>query len=311
MAENLAKFNNAMSQFQSGSDGINNYLTNRANKLGSEAAGAIAERIGISQEDKEALDEAVGQIGAAAPFVISAASKLKARAFGGKTVGKGAESGKATEAAKGEATETGEAAEGGEGAGEAAATGSEEAGAEAAGTIAKLPEAVRSVPKSPWESSKPAETAEKPNEGADGAGDEGGDGAAEAGEAGEGAGEAAGEGAAEAGAEGAGEAAGEGAAEAAGEGIAAESASLLSTEAVAAAIPVVGEVAVLAGAAYAAYEGFKSLFGGGSSEHKSAVRAAFSGDIAGSGDSTAFTSGSYAVASNDGITTQTGGSGAF
>ena len=75
-------------------------------------------------------------------------------------------------------------------------------------------------------------------------------------------------------------------------------------------IPVIGEVAVVAAAGYAIYDGIKSLLGGGG-EHKSAVKAAFSGDIAGSGESSAFTTGSYAVASNDGITTQTGGSGAF
>ena len=62
MAENLAKFNNAMSQFQSGQDGINNYLSKQGGELAGRASSAISSSIGISQEDKEAMDEAVGKV---------------------------------------------------------------------------------------------------------------------------------------------------------------------------------------------------------------------------------------------------------
>lgn len=303
MAENLAKFNSAMSQFQSGQEGINNYLNSRASDLKSFASSAIADKIGIGQEDKQAMDEAVGLITGAAPVAIAALSDLKKKAFPKKTAGKGAET-STTEAAKGEATETGSAAAKGE------ATGGEEVGAEEAGTVAKAaPKSIlksgeggeeassaRTAARTPWESAEPAETAETP--GVSFASEELG--ATPGGAANEA------EQAADAATD-VGEAGAEGAAESA---AATEGASLLSMEGAAAAIPVIGEVAVVAAAGYAIYDGIKSLLGGGG-EHKSAVKAAFSGDIAGSGESSAFTTGSYAVASNDGITTQTGGSGAF
>lgn len=315
MAENLAKFNSAMSQFQSGQDGINNYLNSRASSLSSFASSAIADKIGISQEDKEAMDEAIGMVGAAAPVAVQAFLGLKNRAFPKKTAGKGAET-STTEAAKGEASETGDSAAAAETGGKAAETGGEEVGAEEAGTVAKIaPKSIlrsgeggaeeaasagRSMARTPWEAAEPVEAPGVSFGGELGPTPGGAANAEEA--AGQDAGEVAGEGgeAAAAGAEGA---------EVAATG-AAEGASLFSAEAAAAAIPVVGEVALLAGAGYAIYDGIKGLLGG-SSGHQSALREAFSGDIAGSGETTAFTSGSYAVASNDGITTQTGGTSAF
>ena len=88
-----------------------------------------------------------------------------------------------------------------------------------------------------------------------------------------------------------------------------ETAAATGLETAASFVPVLGEVVVAAAAVTGIVEGLKDLFGGGS--HASAVKAAFTGDIASSGATTAFTTGSYAVASADGVTTQTGGSSAF
>ena len=331
MAENLAKFNSAMSQFQSGSEGINNYLSSASNRLASSAQSAVADAIGISQEDKQALDDNISMITGAAPLGLAAVSRLKGRAFPKKVTGKGSESGKATEAAKGKASETGKAAEGGK-------TGETAEGGEAplGGGTPEVGSELTNM-EGEGQSLKAAEFPESelfgkglgstPNEGP-GTSDSAGSGAKGVGEdAEEGAGEDAedvpdlfGEGAAEGAAEGgevaagAGETAavaGEGAAVAAGAGeTAAVGGSLLSFDTAVAAVPVLGELAVAATAGYAIYEGISDILGG-TSNHNSEVTKAFSGDIATTGESSAFTSGSYAVASNDGITTQTGGSSAF
>ena len=318
MSENLAKFNNAMSQFQSGQDGINNYLSKQGSELAGRASSAISSSIGISQEDKEAMDEAVGMLAGAAPIALAMGRKLYGRAKGARAAasaakakiptklsGKGAETGKAGESAKGESSE------GGEGVGESADAGQPEVGTEM-GNMEGEGQSVKATEFSEDElfskplGSTPSEgpgTSTSAGKGAQGenpeAGGEGGEAGAEAGEvAGEG-GEAA--------------AAGGEAAVGAGETAAAvgvgETAAATGLETAAAFVPVVGEVLVAAAAVTGIVEGIKDLFGGGS--HASAVKAAFTGDIASSGATTAFTTGSYAVASADGITTQTGGSGAF
>ena len=314
MAENLAKFNSAMSQFQSGSEGINNYLSSASNRLASSAQSAVADAIGISQEDKQALDDNISMITGAAPLGLAAVSRLKGRAFPKKVTGKGSESGKATEAAKGKASETGKAAEGGK-------TGETAEGGEAplGGGTPEVGSELTNM-EGEGQSLKAAEFPESelfgkglgstPNEGP-GTSDSAGSGAKGVGEdAEEGAGEDAedvpdlfGEGAAEGAAEGGEVAAGAGETAAVG-------GSLLSFDTAVAAVPVLGELAVAATAGYAIYEGISDILGG-TSNHNSEVTKAFSGDIATTGESSAFTSGSYAVASNDGITTQTGGSSAF
>lgn len=344
MAENLAKFNSAMSQFQSGQEGINNYLNSQASSLASRAQSSVADAIGISQEDKERLDDAIGTVGAAAPIGIAMVSKLKARAFPKKLAGKGSES-SATESAKGSASETGKAAEAGK-TGEATASTEGRAefvqDAESGGPTegvemstfsgaqsAKTDEQEILEPEAPGAGPVPKE------EGEEGGGDEAADGGEEAAEGG---GEEVADGGAEAVAEDGGgviakeaggtiakdaggsiaKGAGEDVAEAAGEGVVEATATTAASSGglfgflgeVASVIPVVGEVAVAAAAGYAIYEGVKDLTDQ-SGDHASAVRDAFSGDIASSGESSGFTSGSYAVASNDGITTQTGGSSAF
>ena len=319
MSENLAKFNNAMSQFQSGQDGINNYLSKQGSELAGRASSAISSSIGISQEDKEAMDEAVGMLAGAAPIALAMGRKLYGRVatrraaasaakakIPTKLSGKGAETGKAGESAKGESSE------GGEGVGEESAeagvpkTGTEMTNMEGEGQSVKATEFSEDELFSKPLGSTPSEgpgTSTSAGKGAQGenpeAGGEGGEAGAEAGEvAGEG-GEAA--------------AAGGEAAVGAGETAAAvgvgETAAATGLETAAAFVPVVGEVLVAAAAVTGIVEGIKDLFGGGS--HASAVKAAFTGDIASSGATTAFTTGSYAVASADGITTQTGGSGAF
>ena len=319
MAENLAKFNNAMSQFQSGQDGINNYLQKQGGELAGRASSAISSSIGISQEDKEAMDEAVGMLAGAAPIALAVGKKLATRAgarlgltkgagsvakqISTKLAGKGAETAKAGESAKGESSEgVGE---------ESANAGMPEEGTEMGNMAgaqsvkaAEFPEEVLddtplgSTPsEGPGTSTSAGKGAEGSNPGEEAA--EGGEDAAEGGEvAGEGGEVAAGAGEAAAGA-------GETAA-AVGVG---ETAAATGLETAAAFVPVVGEVLVAAAAVTGIVEGIKDLFGGGS--HASAVKAAFTGDIASSGATTAFTTGSYAVASADGVTTQTGGSSAF
>jgi len=318
MAENLAKFNNAMSQFQSGQDGINNYLQKQGSELAGRASSAISASIGISQEDKEAMDEAVGMLAGAAPIALAVGKKLATRAgarlgltkgagsvakqISTKLAGKGAETAKAVESAKGESSE---------GVGEESANagqpevGSEMTNMEGSQSVkaTEFPEEVLddkpfgSAPsEGPGTSTSAGEGAQGSNPGEEAA--EGGEDAAEGGEvAGEGGEVAAG----------AGEAAA-GAGEAAAVGVG-ETAAATGLETAAAFVPVVGEVLVAAAAVTGIVEGIKDLFGGGS--HASAVKAAFTGDIASSGATTAFTTGSYAVASADGVTTQTGGSSAF
>lgn len=337
MAENLAKFNSAMSQFQSGSEGINNYLNSKASSLAARAQSSIADAIGISQEDKERLDDAISMVGSAAPIGIAAVSKLKGRAFPKKVTGKGSES-SATESAKGSASETGKAAEAGK-TGEATAStegraefvqdaesGAPEEGVEM-NTFSGA-QSAKTLEQDAYEPEAPGAGPGSKAEGEEGGGEEAAEGDGE--EAAEGGGEAAAEEgggvlAKEAGgtiAKDAGgslaKAAGEDVAEAAGEGAVEAGAATAASSGglfgflgeVASVIPVVGEVAVAAAAGYAIYEGVKDLTDQ-SSDHASAVKDAFSGDIASAGESTGFTSGSYAVASNDGITTQTGGSSAF
>ncbi len=319
MAENLAKFNNAMSQFQSGQDGINNYLQKQGGELAGRASSAISSSIGISQEDKEAMDEAVGMLAGAAPIALAVGKKLATRAgarlgltkgagsvakqISTKLAGKGAETAKAGESAKGESSE---------GVGEESANagvpeeGTEMTNMEGEGQSVKATEfpeeelddtPLGSTPsEGPGTSTSAGKGAEGSNPGEEAA--EGGEDAAEGGEvAGEGGEVAAG----------AGEAAA-GAGEAAAVGVG-ETAAATGLETAAAFVPVVGEVLVAAAAVTGIVEGIKDLFGGGS--HASAVKAAFTGDIASSGATTAFTTGSYAVASADGVTTQTGGSSAF
>ena len=313
MAENLAKFNNAMSQFQSGQDGINNYLQKQGSELANRASSAISASIGISQEDKEAMDEAVGMLAGAAPIALTVGKKLLTRAGGRlgltkgggsvakqistKLKGKGAETSKAEESAKGESSEgVGE---------ESANAGMPEEGAEmsnmAGAQSVKATEyseeslfdkSLGSTPsEGPGTSTSAGEGAQGENPGAGGEAAEGGEAAAEGGEAAAGAGEAA-----------------AGAGEAAAVGVG-ETAAATGLETAASFVPVLGEVVVAAAAVTGIVEGLKDLFGGGS--HASAVKAAFTGDIASSGATTAFTTGSYAVASADGVTTQTGGSSAF
>ena len=313
MAENLAKFNNAMSQFQSGQDGINNYLQKQGSELANRASSAISASIGISQEDKEAMDEAVGMLAGAAPIALTVGKKLLTRAGGRlgltkgggsvakqistKLKGKGAETSKAEESAKGESSEgVGE---------ESANAGMPEEGAEmsnmAGAQSVKATEyseeslfdkSLGSTPsEGPGTSTSAGEGAQGENPGAGGEAAEGGEAAAEGGEVAAGAGEAA-----------------AGAGEAAAVGVG-ETAAATGLETAASFVPVLGEVVVAAAAVTGIVEGLKDLFGGGS--HASAVKAAFTGDIASSGATTAFTTGSYAVASADGVTTQTGGSSAF
>ena len=314
MSENLAKFNNAMSQFQSGQDGINNYLQKQGNELSNRASSAISERLGISQEDKERLDDAVGMLAGAAPIGLAVGKKLLTRAGGRlgltgkvptKLTGKGAETAKSGESAKGESSE---------GVGEESAgvpkTGTELTNMEGEGQSLKAKEfpeeeldkeGLGSTPgEGPGTSTSAGSGAKAVGEGDEDVPDLFGQNAGEDGEvAGEG-GEVAGEG-------------GEAVAAAGGEDVAVAGAGAAAEatgiETVAAFIPVVGEVAVAAAAGYALYEGFTDLFGGGSKD--SAVKKALTGDVATSGATTAFTTGSYAVASNDGVTTQTGGSSAF
>tara|TARA_R110001592_G_scaffold69006_2_gene211538 strand:- start:6006 stop:6983 length:978 start_codon:yes stop_codon:yes gene_type:complete len=325
MSENLAKFNNAMSQFQSGQDGINNYLQKQGNELASRASSAISDSLGVSQEDKERLDDAIGMLAGAAPIGLGVGKKLLTRAGGRlgltakvptKLTGKGAETAKAGESAKGESSE------GGEGVGEESAnagvpkTGSEMTNMEGEGQSVKATEfsedelfskPLGSTPlEGPGTSTSAGSGAQGTNPGEDAA--DGGEDADFVNPFGEDAaegGQLAGEGGEAAAAGGEAAAAGEGAA-VAGEGAAA---GATAAETAAAFIPVAGEVLVAAAAGYAIYEGITDLFGGGS--HDSAVKKAFSGDVATSGATTAFTTGSYAVASADGVTTQTGGSSAF
>jgi len=375
MAEaNLSKFNSAMSQFQSGEDGINNYLSKRGGDIASTASSSIADSIGISQEDKEAAEEAIGLVAGAAPILVAGGTALFNRATG-KTAAKAASKAAAKAAGKDGAAAGGKAAAkaagkdaaadagstaaktGGDAAadaGSAAAKTGGDAASDAAdaanltaepvdGSVGLLPQEMGDASEfassdvlTPYESGAPpsagpgqgaGDAAEGGAEGGAEAGAEGGDdiltsygvggadeygasaegGAAGAEEGGAAAGEAgeAGAGAAEAGAAGAAEA-GAGAAEAGASGIA----SLFTLEGAAAAVPVLGEVAMVAGAGYAIYEGIKDFFGGAST-HTSAVRAAFSGDTAISGVSTSLTAGNFAVASADGVTTTPSGSGSF
>ena len=312
MAENLAKFNNAMSQFQSGQDGINNYLQKQGSELAGRASSAISSSIGISQEDKEAMDEAVGMLAGAAPIALAVGKKLATRAgarlgltkgagsvtkqISTKLAGKGAETAKAGESAKGESSE---------GVGEESANagqpevGSEMTNMEGSQSVkaTEFPEEVLddkpfgSAPsEGPGTSTSAGKGAEGSNPGEEAA--QGGEEAAEGGEVAAGAGETAAVGVGETAAVGVG-----------------ETAAATGLETAASFVPVVGEVLVAAAAVTGIVEGIKDLFGGGS--HASAVKAAFTGDIASSGATTAFTTGSYAVASADGVTTQTGGSSAF
>ena len=319
MAENLAKFNNAMSQFQSGQDGINNYLQKQGSELAGRASSAISASIGISQEDKEAMDEAVGMLAGAAPIALAVGKKLATRAgarlgltkgagsvakqISTKLAGKGAETSTAGESAKGESSEgVGESAEAG-----VPKTGTEMTNMEGEGQSVKATEFSEDELFSKPLGSTPSEgpgTSTSAGKGAQG--ENPGEGGEAGGEAGAEAGEVAGEGGEVA--AGAGEVAAGAGETAAAVGVG-ETAAATGLETAAAFVPVVGEVLVAAAAVTGIVEGIKDLFGGGS--HASAVKAAFTGDIASSGATTAFTTGSYAVASADGITTQTGGSGAF
>ena len=319
MSENLAKFNNAMSQFQSGQDGINNYLSKQGGELAGRASSAISSSIGISQEDKEAMDEAVGMLAGAAPIALAVGKKLATRAgarlgltkgagsvakqISTKLAGKGAETSTAGESAKGESSEgVGESAEAG-----VPKTGTEMTNMEGEGQSVKATEFSEDELFSKPLGSTPSEgpgTSTSAGKGAQG--ENPGEGGEAGGEAGAEAGEVAGEGGEVA--AGAGEVAAGAGETAAAVGVG-ETAAATGLETAAAFVPVVGEVLVAAAAVTGIVEGIKDLFGGGS--HASAVKAAFTGDIASSGATTAFTTGSYAVASADGITTQTGGSGAF
>ena len=259
------------------------------------------------------MDEAVGMLAGAAPIALTVGKKLLTRAGGRlgltkgggsvakqistKLKGKGAETSKAEESAKGESSEgVGE---------ESANAGMPEEGAEmsnmAGAQSVKATEyseeslfdkSLGSTPsEGPGTSTSAGEGAQGENPGAGGEAAEGGEAAAEGGEVAAGAGEAA-----------------AGAGEAAAVGVG-ETAAATGLETAASFVPVLGEVVVAAAAVTGIVEGLKDLFGGGS--HASAVKAAFTGDIASSGATTAFTTGSYAVASADGVTTQTGGSSAF
>jgi hypothetical protein len=92
----MQAYNNALSQYQSGTDGLQNYIKSKGEAFRERASSKIAEALDIKAEDKEEMENLLSTASFAAPLVFEGGKKLvgKAKSTWGKLTQKGAEDSK-------------------------------------------------------------------------------------------------------------------------------------------------------------------------------------------------------------------------
>jgi len=76
----MQAYNNALSQYQQGSDGLKNYIKGKGEDFRSKAQAKIADALEIRSEDKEAMENTLSTVAFAAPIAFSGGQKLLSKA---------------------------------------------------------------------------------------------------------------------------------------------------------------------------------------------------------------------------------------
>lgn len=92
----MQAYNNALSQYQAGTDGLQNYIKSKGEAFRERASSKIAEALDIKAEDKEEMENLLSTASFAAPLVFEGGKKLmgKAKSSWDKLTQKGAEDSK-------------------------------------------------------------------------------------------------------------------------------------------------------------------------------------------------------------------------
>ncbi len=92
----MQAYNNALSQYQAGTDGLQNYIKSKGEAFRERASSKIAEALDIKAEDKEEMENLLSTASFAAPLAFEGGKKLlgKAKSSWGKLTQKGAEDSK-------------------------------------------------------------------------------------------------------------------------------------------------------------------------------------------------------------------------